>query len=74
MAKRLTKPIAEMTEITAAISKGNYAARLKHLPKNELGVLGKSINRLAFDVEENISRREKWILFEDSLQLMSLMS
>ena len=59
MAKRLTKPIAEMTEITAAIGKGNYAARLKHLPKNELGVLGKSINRLAFDVEENISRREK---------------
>ena len=48
-----------MTEITAAISKGNYAARLKHLPKNELEFLEKSINRLAFDVEENISRREK---------------
>ena len=48
-----------MTEITAAISKGNYAARLKHLPKNELGVLGKSINQLAMDVADNISRREK---------------
>ncbi len=59
LAKRLTRPISEMTEITSAISKGNYAARLKHLPKNELGTLGKSINQLASDVEENISRREK---------------
>ena len=59
LAKRLTRPISEMTEITAAISKGNYAARLKHLPKNELGVLGKSINQLAMDVADNISRREK---------------
>ena len=59
LAKRVTTPIAAITNVAEAISRGNYDARLEHFPKNELGTLGKSINRLAEAVQANISRREK---------------
>lgn len=57
--RRITDPLSEMTRVAEAISRGNYAARIRRLPKNELGVLGEAINRLAEAVQANISRREK---------------
>ncbi|SMF79192.1 sensor histidine kinase [Pseudobacteriovorax antillogorgiicola] len=59
LAKRITRPISAITHVAEAISRGNYNARLRHLPKNELGTLGKAINRLAEAVQANISKREK---------------
>lgn len=59
LAKRVTKPIAAITNVAEAISRGNYNARLRYLPKNELGTLGKSINCLAEAIQKNISQREK---------------
>ncbi|MFW7380350.1 MAG: ATP-binding protein [Oligoflexus sp.] len=59
LARRVTEPIADITRVTEAISRGNYSARLEHLPKNELGTLGEAINRLAEAVQANISQREK---------------
>jgi signal transduction histidine kinase len=57
--RRITEPISEMTRVAEAISLGNYAARIRRLPENELGTLGLAINRLAEAVQANISRREK---------------
>ena len=59
LAKRITRPIAAITSVAEAISRGNYNARLKYFPRNELGTLGHSINRLAEAVQANISKREK---------------
>jgi len=59
LARRVTEPIAAMTKVAEAISRGNYGARLDHLPHNELGTLGEAINRLAEAVQANISKREK---------------
>jgi signal transduction histidine kinase len=57
--RRITDPVSEMTKVAEAISLGNYAARIRRLPNNELGTLGEAINRLAAAVQANISRREK---------------
>lgn len=59
LVRRVTGPVAEMTKVAEAISRGNYAARIRTLPKNEMGSLGDAINRLAEAVQANISRREK---------------
>lgn len=59
LARRVTKPISAMTLVAEAISRGNYNARLRKLPKNELGTLGLAINRLASAVQANINKREK---------------
>ncbi|RYZ55692.1 MAG: sensor histidine kinase [Proteobacteria bacterium] len=59
LVRRITDPVREMTKVAEAISHGNYAARIRRLPANELGTLGEAINRLAEAVQANISRREK---------------
>ncbi len=59
LVRRITDPVSEMTKVAEAISHGNYAARIRRLPANELGTLGEAINRLAEAVQANISRREK---------------
>ncbi|MBC7659757.1 MAG: HAMP domain-containing protein [Chitinophagaceae bacterium] len=59
LVRRITDPVSEMTKVAEAISHGNYTARIRRLPSNELGSLGEAINRLAEAVEANISRREK---------------
>lgn len=59
LAKRVTKPIAEITEVSNAISRGNYHVRVTKLPSNELGQLGHAINHLAAAVQSNINRRKK---------------
>lgn len=59
LVRRITGPVSEMTRVADAISRGNYAARIHRLPRNELGSLGDAINRLAGAVQANISRREK---------------
>lgn len=57
--RRVTDPLSEMTKVAGAISLGNYAARIRRLPRDEIGTLGEAINRLAEAVQANISRREK---------------
>lgn len=59
LVRRITGPVSEMRRVADAISHGNYAARIRRLPRNELGSLGEAINRLAEAVQANISRREK---------------
>lgn len=59
LAKRITGPISDITDVAGAISRGNYDARVMRLPRNELGSLGQAINVLATAVQENINRREQ---------------
>lgn len=59
LVRRITVPVSEMTRVADAISRGNYAVRIRRLPRDEIGRLGESINRLAGAVQANISRREK---------------
>ncbi len=59
LVRRITEPVSEMTKVAEAIARGNYGARIRRLPANELGNLGGSINSLADAVQANISKREQ---------------
>ena len=59
IARRITGPISDISDVAGAISHGNYDARVMRLPRNELGSLGQAINTLATAVQENINRREQ---------------
>ena len=59
LARRVTRPLEAMTKVAEAMSRGNYSARLRHLPKNDLGLLGSAINRLAEAVQAHNIEREK---------------
>lgn len=57
--RRIAGPLDILTSATEAISEGQYDVRLTRLPANEIGKLGRSINRLAEAVQASIVRREK---------------
>jgi two-component system phosphate regulon sensor histidine kinase PhoR len=46
-ARRFTQPIEEITETARSLSAGSYGARVRTLPNDETGVLGKALNELA---------------------------
>lgn len=60
LAKRLSAPIAKMTEITREISEGNYAIRFESdVWTRELAELSESVNHMAesLEMQEGIRRR-----------------
>lgn len=59
LARRVTRPIAALANMTAAMSQGNYEARPENLPNNEIGKLGQTIIALSERVSANIKKREK---------------
>lgn len=46
-ARRIARPVADMTRAAEAVSAGDYAARVRDLPDDDLGVLGRALNELA---------------------------
>lgn len=59
LARRVSEPIADVITVAEAISRGDYSARVKQIPTNDLGKLARAINHLAAAIQNQISRREK---------------
>jgi two-component system phosphate regulon sensor histidine kinase PhoR len=59
LARRVSEPIADVITVAESISLGDYSARVKQIPKNDLGKLAQAINHLAAAIQNQISRREK---------------
>jgi two-component system sensor histidine kinase BaeS len=64
VARRITGPLRQMTQVSQRISSGNYAERITIAPvhaTDELGQLASSINRLAVALEQTEHRRQEVI-------------
>ncbi len=57
-ARNLSKPVIDMTKVALKISHGDYAARTSIMPKNELGILARSLNVLAEKLEKTEAERQ----------------
>lgn len=55
LARRVTVPIREMVGAADALQRGDYSARVKSLPGDELGRLGETLNRLGEELTGRIA-------------------
>lgn len=55
VARRITAPVAEMTDVAEALQEGDYERRVRNLPGDEIGVLGHTLNRLADELTQRIA-------------------
>ena len=61
LSKVLTKPIQELTEITAKMVAGDLSQRVKVHGADEIGVLGTSFNRMISQIQNYTSDLEKMV-------------
>ncbi len=54
-AKRISKPISDLSNLAVEMSKMNFHAKYTGNDKNEIGVLGNTMNTLSYKLEKNIS-------------------
>jgi two-component system phosphate regulon sensor histidine kinase PhoR len=54
VARRITAPIAQMTAAAEDLRSGGYGRRVGDLPRDEIGILGDTLNRLSTEVTERI--------------------
>lgn len=57
-ARNLSKPISDMTKVALKMSHGDYGVRTDAMPKNELGILAKSLNALSEKLEKTEAERQ----------------
>lgn len=55
IAKRFTRPILELADISEEMSKLNFDVKYKRQDKDEIGILGNSMNQLSERLEKTIS-------------------
>ncbi|MFC4799157.1 two-component system histidine kinase PnpS [Neobacillus sp. GCM10023253] len=55
---KFTKPIVEATDVAIELAKGNYRARTNVKRLDETGMLGRSLNRLAQNLQELVKSQE----------------
>lgn len=56
LARRLTRPLAQIVEMAARISAGDYGRRIDTVDVRELDELGLTVNRLAVEVEGQMAQ------------------
>lgn len=61
LASVLTKPILDLTEVTARMSAGDLSQRVKTVSTDEIGILGYSFNRMAAQIQNYTANLEKLI-------------
>lgn len=61
LARVLTKPILDLTRVTARMSAGDLSQRVTILGTDEIGSLGDSFNRMATQIQNNTEDLEKLI-------------
>ncbi len=66
--RRITAPIVAITKVAQAIRQGEYGQRLPILPRDELGLLGDTINQLAAEMTQTIAT-----LAQDRAQLAAML-
>ena len=61
LARRLVRPVNELTRATRELSAGNYNARSEPYGNDELGELARNFNTLAETLKRNETARQQWI-------------
>ena len=68
VARRITNPIVGITQAAEAMRAGDYESRVRHLPADEIGILGDTLNRMAAEV-----RRKFDAISDDDAQLRAVL-
>jgi len=55
VARRITVPLAQMTQVAADMREGHYASRVHTVPRDEMGELGETLNRLGAKITDQIA-------------------
>jgi two-component system phosphate regulon sensor histidine kinase PhoR len=55
VARRVTAPIAQMSEVSQALRQGQYDARVRLHRSDEIGTLGENLNQLGADLHQRLS-------------------
>jgi len=58
----ITKDITELTKVTSSIKLGNYGTRTNFIRNDEIGLIGKHIDDMASEIENNIIELENQAL------------
>ena len=61
LARHISRPLRELAQTVDTLSSGNYEVRATVARKDEVGRLGKGVNRLAESLAENRSIRRRWM-------------
>jgi len=61
LAKRLVKPIQELTHATHQLAAGSFAVRVSAASHDELGQLARDFNALALTLEQGELTRRQWV-------------
>lgn len=59
ISRGIMQPITQMTEIAEHISKGDFSKKVSVRSKDELGILAKSLNKMADDLQSKIENLNK---------------
>ena len=55
LAKQLVMPLRKLVSVATSMRQGDYTQIATNLPKNELGTLGKTLNALAKEFQDNLA-------------------
>jgi len=61
LARHLSHPVRELAGEVAALTRGEYGVRAEVRTRDEIGALGKDVNRLAETLEKNRTARRRWM-------------
>jgi two-component system phosphate regulon sensor histidine kinase PhoR len=69
VARRITVPIAEMTAVAEQMGRGSYTSRLPQSRRDEIGVLGRTLDRLGNEITRRIA-----MISHDQAQLRAMIA
>ncbi len=61
LARHLSRPVKDLANVVDALTRGEYAERATIRTGDEIGSLGKGVNRLAETLEKSRSARRRWM-------------
>ena len=61
LARHISHPVRELAGEVAALTRGDYGVRAEVRTRDEIGALGRDINRLAEALEKNRTVRRRWM-------------
>ena len=60
-ARHLSRPVGDLANVVAALTRGEYAKRASIKTGDEIGALCRDVNRLADTLEKNQTARRRWM-------------
>lgn len=61
LARHLSRPVRDLASVVEALTRGEYAERVVIRTGDEIGRLGRDVNRLAETLEKNRTARRRWM-------------